>query len=127
MGAILYGLKHACVFDELFENSSSINSEQPAAPLLGENPELVNHDLVYLPDTCSLAEIIQSDQQQYTVLVALQQDHSRSSTRQAAYRFADDSPTRLVTREQLVWPLDLNFDPKIGTFYVQATKALPIV
>jgi hypothetical protein len=79
-----------------------------------------------LPDTCSLAEIIQSDQQQYTVLVALQQDHSRSST-QAAYRFADDSPTRLVTREQLVWPLDLNFDPKIGTFYVQATKALPIV
>jgi len=106
--------------------AASINSEQPV-PLLGENPELVNHDLVYLPDTCSLAEIIQSDQQQqYTVLVAVQQDHSRSTT-QAAYRFTEESKTRLVTREQLVWPLDLNFDPKIGTFYVQATKALPTV
>jgi hypothetical protein len=107
--------------------AACISPEQPVQLLDVEKPELVNHDLVYLRDTCSLAEIIQiSNDEQYTVLVALQQDHSRSST-QAAYRFTDDSPTRLLTRAQLVWPLDLNFDPKIGTFYVQATKALPIV
>ena len=83
--------------------AAAVAEQQPApVPLLATKPELVTQDLVYLPDTCSLAEIIQiSNDEQYTVLVAVQQDHSRCTT-QAAYRFTDDSPTRVVTRQQLV-------------------------
>ena len=83
-------------------------------------------DMVYLTDTCSLAEVLEHSTDEYTVLLAQQQDHGRSIT-QAAFRFTDASKTQSVTRDQLTFPVDLSFDSKNGTFYVHSSKTLPTV
>lgn len=113
---------------QIWRNTSAaalVASQQPLE-LLSVLPVPEPKDMVYLTDTCSLAEVLEHSADEYTVLVAQQQDHGRSVT-QAAFRFTDASKTQSVTRDKLTFPVDLSFDSKNGTFYVHRSKTLPTV
>jgi len=108
------------------KSAAALVATQRPLELLSVLPNPAPKDMVYITDTCSLAEVLEHSADEYTVLVAQQQDHGRSVT-QAAFRFTDASKTQSVTRDQLTFPVDLRFDSAKGIFYVHRSKTLTTV
>jgi len=90
-------------------------------------PNIRVQDMIYLPSECAIAEVLEvnEDASQLKVLVAAELiNHPSKSSMQAFYKFKSSSSHMDVNRLEIIFPIDLTFNPQEGCFILKKSMLL---